>query len=730
MRPHDLLQATPAGLYCPPGDFHIDPVRAVPRAVITHGHSDHARPGHRAVLATQATLDMMVLRHGAVAGGQALGYGERLEVNGVTVWLAPAGHVLGSAQVVVQGQGCRIVVSGDYKRCPDPTCLPFEPVACEVFVTEATFALPVFRHPPPEREIGRLLHSLEVFPERCHLIGAYALGKAQRLLKLLRFAGYERPIYLPGPALAMCELYGRHGQEFGELRPAKGASPEALAGGHRADLRSAGGALGNSPARSRARLRFRLAWHPRPGAPARRRTAAGDLRSRRLARAAGNAARIAAGRGLGDPRTGGGAGTLGGARWPACPRAGTCRPRRRGRAVRQFALLLDALSCQQQDTGKQRLLVSYLRRLPDPDRGYGLAALVGGLELARAKPAMLRAIVADRVDAELFQQSCEYVGDLGETVALIWPGEVLGNAEIGLAEVVERLASARPAELPGLLSGWLDRLAPAERWALLKLASGGLRVGVSAGLARQALATLGGVESGAIEEVWHAQRPPYGGLFAWLAGRGPCPARPPGVFRSPMLAEALDEAALAGLDPAAYFATWQWAGPPVQLVAEARVARLYSHQGEDLSAVFPEIVGAADFEAVLDGELRIARDGQALPFADLRRRLNRKRPTAALLRELPAVLHVRDVLQVASEDLRALPFAERRRRLEAWHGAGRSPRIELSGLLPFVDWTALRAWRSRPPEGAVGLLLQRKDSAYCRAARRRTPACCGNARRG
>ena len=232
MRPQDLLRPTPQGLYCPPGDFHIDPVRRCARAVITHGHADHARPGHQAVLATAPTLDMMALRYGPQAWEQcqALGYGERITLNGVDVTLRPAGHVLGSAQVVLEHEGLRIVVSGDYKRRPDPTCAPFEPVDCDVFVTEATFGLPVFNHPPDGREIGKLLHSLEVFPERCHLVGAYALGKAQRVLLLLRAAGYEKTVYLHGALEAMCDLYRRHGLDFGPLKPVKDTDKQELRG--------------------------------------------------------------------------------------------------------------------------------------------------------------------------------------------------------------------------------------------------------------------------------------------------------------------------------------------------------------------------------------------------------------------------------------------------------------------------------------------------------------------
>jgi putative mRNA 3-end processing factor len=197
MRPQDILMPVAAGLCCKPGDFHIDPVRPVKRAVITHGHSDHARPGHGAVLATQETLDMMRLRYGDHFAGstQAIAYGEKLRLGDVTIEFHPAGHVLGSAQIAVSCNDACIVASGDYKDAPDPTCAPFEVVPCDVFITEATFGLPVFRHGDAADEINKLLASAALFPERAHLVGAYSLGKAQRVIALLRAAGYDAPIY-------------------------------------------------------------------------------------------------------------------------------------------------------------------------------------------------------------------------------------------------------------------------------------------------------------------------------------------------------------------------------------------------------------------------------------------------------------------------------------------------------------------------------------------------------
>lgn len=219
MKPSDLLKLTPAGLYCESGDFHIDPVRKVERAVITHGHSDHARAGHKSVLATQPTLDVMKARYGAkyTASPQAANYGESIKLGNVTLALRPAGHVLGSAQVVVESQGCRVIVSGDYKRTRDPTCPRFEAIPCDIFITEATFGLPIFRHPPPEQEIAKLLHSIRVFSSRPHFVAAYSLGKAQRLIALLREAGYTDPVYVDRPTAKLCALYENHAVPLGPL---------------------------------------------------------------------------------------------------------------------------------------------------------------------------------------------------------------------------------------------------------------------------------------------------------------------------------------------------------------------------------------------------------------------------------------------------------------------------------------------------------------------------------
>jgi putative mRNA 3-end processing factor len=232
LHPRRWLEVRPEGLHVRPAGLFVDPVRPVARAVVSHGHSDHARAGHGLVWATPETLAIMRLRLGGEGAGRAqrpLAHGEAVEVGGgVTMWLAPAGHVLGSAQVVLEFEGGRVVYSGDYKRRPDPTCAPFVPVPCDVFITEATFGLPVFRHPPAEAEVARLLRSRELFPDRCHVVGAYALGKAQRVIALLRRAGHDRPIFVHGALAPLCALYEAHGVPLGELRPATaGARGEA-----------------------------------------------------------------------------------------------------------------------------------------------------------------------------------------------------------------------------------------------------------------------------------------------------------------------------------------------------------------------------------------------------------------------------------------------------------------------------------------------------------------------
>jgi DNA ligase-1 len=323
------------------------------------------------------------------------------------------------------------------------------------------------------------------------------------------------------------------------------------------------------------------------------------------------------------------------------------------------------------------------------------------------------------MDPQLFWWSYDYVGDLAETVALVWPTRPGANREPELSEVVEALRTASRAEVQRLIEGWLDAMPePRERWALLKLVTGALRVGLSARLAKQAAADIAPVAVAEVEELWHALHPPYEDLFAWLEGRSEKPsAEHPGRFRPAMLAQAIDEAVdFARLDPADYAAEWKWDGIRVQVVNEGGVRRLYTRTGDDISRTFPDVLNALSDEGVVDGELLVIRDGKVASFADLQQRLNRKTVDARLMAAFPAAVRAYDLLAEGREDTRVLPFTERRKRLEAFVGRQHSPRIDLSPLQPFDGWPQLAALRAAPPAGdpqvAEGLMLKRWDSLY------------------
>ncbi len=383
-----------------------------------------------------------------------------------------------------------------------------------------------------------------------------------------------------------------------------------------------------------------------------------------------------------------------------------------------FADLLERLVFTPSRNAKVALLRRYFLTQPDPERGIGLAAVTGELTFTAAKAGLIRALAAERTDPTLFALSYDYVGDLAETVALIWPARSTNAAPPSLVDVVEALEAVPKSRLPDLVAGWLDASDASVRLALLKLITGGLRVGASARLAKIALAEIGRVEPDAVEEVWHGLSPPYLSLFAWLEGRAPRPdpAEAP-VFRPPMLAHPLEDADLDGLDPGDWQAEWKWDGIRVQLVATPGGRRLYSRGAEDISAAFPEIVAAMDFSAVLDGELLVMRgDPAALavaPFADLQQRLNRKTVTAKLMEQHPVGVRLYDMLFEGDEDLRPLPFTARRARLEAWHARVAPRRTDLSELIPFVSFDELAERRAAARASAIeGLMLKRADSPY------------------
>jgi DNA ligase-1 len=441
---------------------------------------------------------------------------------------------------------------------------------------------------------------------------------------------------------------------------------------------------------------------------------------------------------------------------------------------------LDRLAYEPGRNAKLRLITNYFRATEDPDRGFALAALTGALSFKHAKPGLIRDLIASRADPVLFALSYDYVGDLSETVALMWPapqragaisppacgertgvgghngslvsgpphpgpppqagegarfarGEAAGRALSArndhtptLTEVVTTLATLGKAELPAQLMRWLDELDETGRWALLKLVTGSLRIGISARLAKTAAAALGDKDPHQVELIWPGLAPPYLELFAWLEGRGPEPInRDPAPFRPVMLAHAIEDSDFAALDPADYIAEWKWDGIRVQAVSGrdphgAMVARLYSRSGEDISTSFPDLLPSLRLPGAIDGELLILRGGLVQSFNVLQQRLNRKSVTPKLMQEFPIHLRAYDLLGDGDNDLRTLPFEERRARLEAFVAALDDPKIDLSPTIAFADWEALSAARRDPASAGAGrdadavegVMLKRRDAMY------------------
>ena len=433
--------------------------------------------------------------------------------------------------------------------------------------------------------------------------------------------------------------------------------------------------------------------------------------------------------------------------------------------MNRFAALLDRLAYEPGRNAKLRLLTDYFASAPDPDRGFALAAITGALSFRHAKPGIIRALIAERTDPVLFEMSYDYVGDLSETVALMWPGpnpsasspspacgggsgrgQVApatgplparyarvpppqageGKKEPSLTTVVTTLSSLGKSELPQQIARWLDELDETGRWALLKLVTGGLRIGVSARLAKTAVAALGGKDPDEIELIWPTLSSPYLDLFAWIEGRADKPmATHPVPFRPVMLSHAIEEADFAALDPAEFAAEWKWDGIRVQAVAAPRpdsrfVTKLYSRTGEDISASFPDLAEALRFDAAIDGELLIMREGRVQSFNVLQQRLNRKTVTPKLLGEFPAHLRAYDLLVEGEADLREQPFAARRARLEALLARLADPRLDISPLVRFDTWDDLRRARADPAaagagpdaDAVEGVMLKRRDAPY------------------
>ncbi|MFZ1470458.1 MAG: cisplatin damage response ATP-dependent DNA ligase [Paracoccaceae bacterium] len=380
--------------------------------------------------------------------------------------------------------------------------------------------------------------------------------------------------------------------------------------------------------------------------------------------------------------------------------------------MRAFAALLERLAFTPQRIGKITHLKQYFATTADPARGLALAALTGDLELRAVTPSLLRGLVAERVDSQLFSISYDFVGDLAETIALIWPpGQVA--ADVPLPDLVHELRTTSKSDLPAVIARRLDSMPPNERYAYLKLATGGLRVGLSERLARLAVAEYGTVPVAEVEEIWHGLTPPYTDLFAWTEGAEKPQAAARAPFRPVMLSTPTNLTALQDLNPDDFAAEWKWDGIRVQAVSDQGVRRLYSRTGEDLSTAFPDLLDALTFEGVVDGELLIRRAGGIAPFGDLQKRLGRKTVGRKLLESHPAALRAYDLLFWQGEDLRALPFSVRRDSLERAVATLDHPRIDLSPMLNFDSWEGLAAMRAMPPLAVIeGVMVKRRDSPY------------------
>ncbi|MBB4348319.1 MULTISPECIES: cisplatin damage response ATP-dependent DNA ligase [Rhizobiaceae] len=390
--------------------------------------------------------------------------------------------------------------------------------------------------------------------------------------------------------------------------------------------------------------------------------------------------------------------------------------------MKPFATLLDRLVLTPSRNGKLTLLVDYFRTTPDPDRGYGLAALAGALDLKSVKPAMLRELVMERMDEVLFRYSYDYVGDLAETISLVWDGGAKDVADHApqprLSEVVKRMNSLGRTEVRGAVRDLLDQLDTSGRFAFLKLATGSLRIGVSARLAKQALADMSGKDIIEIETLWHGLTPPYESLFAWLEGRADKPVlATPAIFHSVMLANPVEDGDLEKLDPADYAAEWKWDGIRVQMSSYSGTKKLYSRSGDDITNAFPDVVEAINFDGVIDGELLVGgtkrTNAPTRTFSDLQQRLNRKTVTGKMMDEYPAFVRAYDLLFQGEADIRDQGFLTRRDRLADVIDKAPHDRFDLSDLVPFTDWSELDRLRADPPDPVIeGVMIKRKDSSY------------------
>ncbi len=386
--------------------------------------------------------------------------------------------------------------------------------------------------------------------------------------------------------------------------------------------------------------------------------------------------------------------------------------------MNRFAALLDCLIYTPSRNGKLAHLKDFFASVPDPDRGWAVAAITRDLDLKAVKAGTVRKLVEARVDPELFRLSYDYVGDLAETASLIWPAQHGANRAPTLTEVVETLEQTNRQAAPAVVERWFDALDAPDRWALIKLVTGGLRIGVASRLVKRALADYGDVPVQEIEELWHGLKAPYTDFFAWLEGRSEKPISAAAApFRPVMLAHAIEEDDRAKVDLATMAIEWKWDGIRVQAVREGDIARLYTRTGDDISEAFPDILADLPAETAIDGELLVFDGTQAdkfavRPFSDLQQRLNRKTVSRKMLTSNPAFIRAYDLLWADGEDLRPLSFADRRAKLETLLNKPRE-RMDLSALVEAQDWNTLAAFRSNPPDAAIeGVMLKKRTAPY------------------
>ena len=382
--------------------------------------------------------------------------------------------------------------------------------------------------------------------------------------------------------------------------------------------------------------------------------------------------------------------------------------------MKAFATLLDRLSYMPSRLGKLELLKDYFKTTPDPDRGFALAALSDALPVKVPLRRIITELSKNKFDPYLFGLSRDYVGDSAETLALIWTNIETIQPPPQLHEIIEILRPLKSGMVAAVVSNWLDQCNTVERWALLKFLSGASRVGVSARLAKTALAEAFNVDLHDIEEMWHGISPPYLELFAWAEGRGDKPTsggQP--VFKPLMLSNPLEDAVRDTINIEKFAVEWKWDGIRVQFYRSGGVAKLFSRSGDDISATFPELIADQNFNGILDGELLVMNQEVVAPFSDLQQRLNRKNVTASMLKKYPAHIRLYDALHLDGEDLRKMNFDERRSRLEMWYEKGQSHHTDLSPLLHIHDKNELlNIWGNIRDAGIEGLMLKRRDSAY------------------